>query len=292
MLFSSRDLGWQGISVETRLHAGGEFQQEPSSNPWLSFHLGAPIWLEYGEEQGRMTRHQVELGSTIVVSAEQPSLWRHSDPSHFLNINLSGVLLESMRQRLGLEPIDSLIQASPKPFHDPHLGQIALLLRWEMEAGAPYGNLYAETLAEALCVHLLQRGQGQIRTQTPIAAPPPAKLLRVEMKQAVDFIEDNLATELSVDAIARECRMSTHHFAHVFTQLLGISPHQYVIQARIERAKTLISREGLLPITIAQTVGFSDQSHFTRHFKRLVGVTPRVFSQNTKRRNIPAKAQE
>ena len=95
------------------------------------------------------------------------------------------------------------------------------------------------------------------------------------------FIQDNLASDLSLDAIAQEAGLSCYHFARLFTEAFGIAPHQYVIQARVERAKLLITQSRLPLGEVAQHVGFSDQSHFTRHFKRLVGVTPRAFAHDT-----------
>jgi AraC family transcriptional regulator len=77
--------------------------------------------------------------------------------------------------------------------------------------------------------------------------------------------------------LAAIVRLSQYHFAHLFKQSTGISPHQYLIRWRIERAKQLLAMGNLSIAAIAQTVGFASQGHFTYHFKRLVGVTPRVF---------------
>ena len=71
--------------------------------------------------------------------------------------------------------------------------------------------------------------------------------------------------------------MSPNYFARLFKQTTGITPHQYVIRCRIERAKELIQRGNLPLIEIATQVGFLDQSHLNRHFKRLVGVTPKTY---------------
>ena len=76
--------------------------------------------------------------------------------------------------------------------------------------------------------------------------------------------------------------MSTYHCAHQFKRATGLPPYQYVITRRVERAQQLL-REGDLSLAeIAARAGFSDQSHFSRHFKRLVGVTPRQFRMHTR----------
>jgi AraC family transcriptional regulator len=72
--------------------------------------------------------------------------------------------------------------------------------------------------------------------------------------------------------------VSPYHFARLFKHSTGLPPHQYVIACRVERAKELLRERDRLPLAdVAAEVGFSSQSHFTRHFKRLVGVTPRRF---------------
>ena len=129
----------------------------------------------------------------------------------------------------------------------------------------------------------MQREHDLVRL--PAFLPPPAKR-RSELQRAITYIQDNLASDLSLDAIAREAGLSSYHFARLFAECFGTPPHQYVILARVERAKALITRDGLPLGEAAQRVGFADQSHFTRHFKRLVGVTPRTFARDTRRRTI------
>jgi AraC family transcriptional regulator len=73
--------------------------------------------------------------------------------------------------------------------------------------------------------------------------------------------------------------LSPYHFAHVFKKSTNTSPHQYMIRCRIERAKQLMEIGNLSIALIAQTVGFASQGHFTYHFKRLVGVTSKVYLQ-------------
>ncbi|MDJ0596910.1 MAG: helix-turn-helix transcriptional regulator [Pleurocapsa sp. MO_226.B13] len=80
------------------------------------------------------------------------------------------------------------------------------------------------------------------------------------------------------NAIATEVNMSRYHFCRLFSKSTGISPHQYLIKSRIERAKELLLQKHQSVADVALQVGFTSQSNFTRHFKRLVGATPRKFS--------------
>ena len=277
MLGNSRALGWQGLYLETLLNPGGEFQAAPSGDHLLCLNAGRPLFFERGEDMGRTCRIQMPTGFATVVPAGQPVVWRHHETILHLHLHLSPALLDRTVEQLGLGRSGTLAGVDPAPFHDPHVEQIAQLLRLEMETGAPQGGLYAETLASALSVRLLQREHD--RTRLPALPPPSAAKVRTELQRAMTFIQDNLASDLSLDAVAREAGLSCYHFARLFTEAFGVSPHQYVIQARIERAKSLISQSRLPLGEAAQRTGFSDQSHFTRHFKRLVGVTPRAFAR-------------
>ena len=73
--------------------------------------------------------------------------------------------------------------------------------------------------------------------------------------------------------------MSPTYFSRLFKETTGITPHQYVIRCRIDRAKNLLQQGKLSIAEIAKEVGFVDQSHLHRHFKRLVGVTPKKYLQ-------------
>jgi AraC family transcriptional regulator len=71
--------------------------------------------------------------------------------------------------------------------------------------------------------------------------------------------------------------MSSHYFSLLFKQSMGLTPHQYVIRTRVDRAKKLLLKGEMSIVDIAQTVGFANQSHLNLHFKCLVGLTPKQF---------------
>jgi len=94
---------------------------------------------------------------------------------------------------------------------------------------------------------------------------------------AIEYIEDHLDSEIALEDLAATVHLSAYHFARLFKASTGLPPHQYVIARRIERAKQLLRDDDLSLAQVAARVGFWDQGHFTRHFKRLVGVTPKHF---------------
>ncbi len=91
-----------------------------------------------------------------------------------------------------------------------------------------------------------------------------------------DYISDRLEEELSLNELAAIAQLSPYHFSRAFKQSTGISPHRYVIQQRIERAKQLLLQGKMSLADVAIACGFSHQSHLNRHFKRLTGVTPKT----------------
>jgi len=160
---------------------------------------------------------------------------------------------------------------------DPHVERIGLSLKEELETGGLGGALYAEALANALALHLFREHSslGDEARRKAASEPKPGGLSRRQLGKVLDFIGDNLASsgELSLAEIAAQANTSPHHFSRLFKESAGVSPHQYVIRERVERAKGLLLCD--VPIgEVARMVGFSSQAHLTRHFKRLVGVTP------------------
>jgi AraC family transcriptional regulator len=89
---------------------------------------------------------------------------------------------------------------------------------------------------------------------------------------------ENLEANLTLEQMASIVHISPYQFARQFKTTTGLPPHQYVITRRVERAQQLLRGKGELGLgDVALRVGFSDQSKFCFHFKRIVGVTPRQF---------------
>ena len=108
------------------------------------------------------------------------------------------------------------------------------------------------------------------------------QLPRYKLQKVIDYINAYLDRDLSLKELSSLVQMSPHYFSQLFKGSTGTTPHQYVIRCRIERAKELISQNKLSLVQIATKVGFADQSHLHRHFKKLVGITPKVFLELSK----------
>jgi AraC-like DNA-binding protein len=102
-------------------------------------------------------------------------------------------------------------------------------------------------------------------------------LSRGSLKRLEEYVEANIDSALDIDELAAVVRMSPSHFARSFSRSAGLTPHRYVIQCRVAKARELLAATDLALTDIALNVGFSDQSHFSRRFQELVGVPPGAY---------------
>jgi AraC family transcriptional regulator len=149
----------------------------------------------------------------------------------------------------------------------------------ELSAGGVGGSLAAESLANVLAVHLLRHLAAPRRLERGRDSALP----RGRLRAVVEYIEEHLDGGPTLAQMAAVVRLNPYYFARQFKAATGLPPHQYVIARRVERAKQLLQAGTGLPLAeVAADAGFSDQSQFSRHFKRLVGVTPGQFQMSAR----------
>jgi AraC-like DNA-binding protein len=111
-----------------------------------------------------------------------------------------------------------------------------------------------------------------------VESPPPSRggLSPARTHRICEYINFNLDQNISLETLAEMAGLSTHHFARAFKQTVGMPPHGYVLQRRIEHAQQMLRNTDLPMSEIALSAGFSDQSHLARHFRRITGMSPSV----------------
>lgn len=122
-----------------------------------------------------------------------------------------------------------------------------------------------------------------LTTTTPTIEFKRKGLTHLQLQQVLDYVQTHLDSaeptlrerDLSLAELAETLNLSPTYFATAFKQAIEVSPHQYVIQQRVERAKLMLSKTDLVIANIALQVGFSSQSHLTQQLKRLTGMTPK-----------------
>jgi AraC family transcriptional regulator len=131
-------------------------------------------------------------------------------------------------------------------------------------------ELFADHISLALGSHIA-RAYGGMRS---VIAPRRGGLAAWQERRAKELMSANLRGNVSSTDLATECLLSAGHFARAFRHSTGLSPHQWLIQSRIEKAHALL-REGILSLAeIARACGFADQSHFTKAYARRRGISP------------------
>lgn len=156
---------------------------------------------------------------------------------------------------------------------DPVIQTITNALKADLEAGCPAGSMYGQHFGTALATHLLTK----FTTSKPAIAEYENGLPCQNLKQVLDYIEVNLAEKIQLEDLAKISGMSVFYFARQFKQSMQIQPHQYVLRRRIERAKLLLRHPDYSITRIATECGFANPSHLSRHFHKIVGMSPREF---------------
>jgi transcriptional regulator GlxA family with amidase domain len=101
---------------------------------------------------------------------------------------------------------------------------------------------------------------------------PPRAMRRIH-----EYIEAHVSENIELSMLATIADLSLYHFAREFKRSTGVAPHGYLVRKRVERAKDMLTRTDYSLTEIALAAGFSDQSHLARHFRQIVGSTPREF---------------
>jgi AraC family transcriptional regulator len=188
----------------------------------------------------------------------------HLDPGLVARVAAEAFDLDP--ERLTIPPLDGLDL--------PHLRTAMLAVDAELAAGGAGGRLAAESLANVLAVHLIRHTLAPRRP----ARGPDGALPRGRLHAVVEYVEEHLGATPTLAQLAAVARLSVYHFARQFRAATGLAPHQYVIGRRVERARQLLQTGDDFSLAeVAARAGFTDQSQFSRHFKRLVGVTPGQF---------------
>lgn len=173
---------------------------------------------------------------------------------------------EIISRRL-MEEIDPSRLKDPQLlFFDPRILSLAELIAAEVASPKPLHDLYGDGLSLSLIIDVLKLTKTAPRRRSALA---PWQLRRV-----TDFIEANCLRNIRLEELASLTGLSPSHFSHSFKASTGMAPHQWQMNARLDRAKQLLESRDQPLTTIAVETGFSDQAHFTRVFRKHLGTTP------------------
>jgi AraC family transcriptional regulator len=251
----------------------GPIRVPAASDHRLRIHKGAPVHGVCGRQAFTTTRGDIDI-----VPAGVGEDWFAEEPTHALMLSLPLAFFERAAAELGRDGRSAL--PARCLFRDPHIEHIAWALDAERSAGSPGGRLYADSLGIALAGHLLAAYGTPARSAR---VGSPRALSPGERKRITRHIEEHLDQNLTLSVLAAYLGMSSSHFKAIFRHSMGVPVHEYVIQRRVERAKSLLLRSDRPAAEVALAAGFSHQSHMARCMRRILGVTPSALVRAARR---------
>lgn len=228
----------------------------------------------------RVTRFAVQefdgvqqRGDLSLVAAGHPSYWYWEGQDELMLFVIQPDFLKRIAAETNEVNGDFVELISAVNAHDPALLSLGLSFHQEMQQPRFGSKLYAESLATLFALHLL-RNYCALQSQ-PVNAK--GGLSKNKLRKVQDYIHDHLHQDIKLNELAMEVGMSRYHLIRSFKQSTGSTPHQYLLQQRIQRAKQLLEQQNGAIVDVALQCGFANQSHFTQSFRKITGTTPHYY---------------
>jgi AraC family transcriptional regulator len=269
--FFEKFLSWRGVRVGHARLLPGEGTNKQLNRHHIFIPLAGSFEASMVMVSGHITHARRTVGQASVVPAGQQysAVWK--DELEDIAIHLDPDFVAHQASELVQTERIDLVRFCE--VSDPLVHQIGRSLAAEVDAGAPAGSVYAESLVNTLVAHLLRHySTAGERFQHYLGGLPKHKLRRV-----TEFIEENLERDLTLAEIAEIAELSPFHFARSFKQATGSTPIHFLTQRRIDLAKRLLVESELPIVEIGLRAGFKNQSHFTTLFRKVTAMTPKTY---------------
>ena len=237
------------------------------------------LWLD-----GRPIKTEpLHAGGVVFHDLRQSPQFFFHDPLDSVNYFLRRNTLDIIAEDAGAPRISDLQFIPGVGVMDHVVTELTRLLLPVFNTPDRVSLLFADYVSLALGSHVAQAYGGM----KSVVALRQGGLAAWQERRAKELISANLEGNLSTGDLARECSLSAGHFARAFRRSTGLSPHQWLVWCRVEKAHGLLRDGGLSLAEIARACGFADQSHFTRTYTRLRGISPGAWRRQ---REIPPKS--
>jgi len=212
-------------------------------------------------------------GITSIYDLRRDPIADLRDPSHCVMFYLPRQALDNLAHETGVPRIGDLRFPIATGINDPVVRHLLSALLPALANPEHAHALFLDHVAAALCVHVahVYGGMASKRRFTQ------GGLALWQQRRATEMMVANLKEDVTLSQVADQCGLSTRHFARAFRQSFGVSLHRWLLQYRVKRAMELLANRKLSLSEIADSCGFSDQSHFTRVFTGVSGTTPGVW---------------
>lgn len=269
-LVTSASIPWEGVLLEEHSVAAQETPIRQIPAIFLHLQTGAPARHDW-RSAGKLHTTLAGTRSIHLLPPGPDRSLAHGDQTDGIVLSIEPPFLQ--QALAGSLPGGRFELIEKFAFEDGQIDRLVAALHAEAEAGAPIGRLFGQSLANALVVYLAQR----YSTSPPRFSVHRGGMPSPRLKRVLDYIGAKLNEDLSLLVLANVAAMNLYYFARLFKQSTGLSPHRYVLEQRIKLAKQLLHAPETTVLEAGVRTGFADQTHFTKVFRRFVGVTPAKF---------------
>lgn len=272
ILATSADLGWQGVNVEIARGRDWEADDLTFGGHLIAMNMGSRPAVFEDKRRGRFTRVMTPPGALWIHPAGQSFTRRFCGRRFYGAVELSP---ETINRIVG-HGVELRYESGAL---DEPLAAVVRALLVETGTHGASGPLFAEAVSVAIAWRLARRF-GRIDPDTARGA------LQSRLNTVFERIEDTLGSSLTIQCLAVEAGLSPAHFSREFKRHTGWTPHAFVMERRVLRARDMLARGESIADT-AFLCGFADQPHLARLFKARFGITPKAFVRSV--RNDPAR---
>jgi AraC family transcriptional regulator len=281
-VMSSREIAqWGALALDEQYQAPGEC----GSADGRADHAVIVQLRDMPRCQQRWAGHLQEHGQMhenfAIIPARMTHQWRWFGNAHDIHLSFAPTLLTDIAQRVWeADPTHIELRDDRYDFRDPFLWHLVSALRMEVFLTNLRGPLYVSEMSDRFAAHLLRYHSTLTERIRQRPSAQAGQLSFARLRTVVEYIDTHLAEPLSLEILAATIGIDRYWFAKQFQRSTGMPPHQYVINQRVERAKMLLVQSTATPAEVASLVGFADQAHLTRHFRRYVGITPGTLTRH------------
>src|SRR6202789_307021 len=253
LIAHSQDAGWRSLHAAILEEAPFRAVERPIRHPSLIYHLSRPTQVTRKIEGAARETALIGPRRICLTPGDATTQWQHAGHPEILQVYLRQSVYEAaVTEIYGCD--SSGAELVPRfAISDPLLEQLAIAITNALRDGAAEDGLYIDAISHMMAAHLARAHSTRSR---PARLSPVKPISGWKMRRLVEFIEENLESDLSLHALASEVEISPLYLARAFRAAIGQSPHQYVLTRRIERARELLRNTDMPVVDVALASGF------------------------------------